>query len=138
MKSITKYFLAILILTVFSTQGYSQDLFEKAPSDEKLIEYLYIVYFYEGFNNGMFDSCLLEKTESLCYRVLEKDSSNFHGNYYLSLIYYNEMARTDTNNDPGSARRDSLEKKFLFYSDKAKSLMDIRQKTLQEASEDDD
>jgi hypothetical protein len=78
-------------------------------STEDMIRDLYNVYITLGVKEGDYEICLKEKTEELCFSLIEKDSMNFVANNYLSLVYYNEAAKlSKVNNENDPRKKENL------------------------------
>ncbi len=106
---------AILLLclgVLCSLSAYNQDTL----STEAKIQCLYAVY-HESYREGKLEPYLLEKAESMCYEILEKDSSNFVANYYLALMYGNEIVLVQE-------REDLLRKKYAIYRKRANRMIE--------------
>lgn len=125
MKKQIKYLSALLIVFAFPNSFYGQET-RDSLSTEKMIGHLYLVYFHETFYNDTFDPCLLEKAESLCFKLLEKDSLNLTANNFLSLIYYNEIARMDTVSSDNAEIKE-LRVKTKYYRDRASRILDAKE-----------
>ena len=102
----------VFLSVLYSLSAYSQDTL----STEAKIQCLYAIYF-ESYKKGKLELSFLEKAESMCYEVLEKDSSNFVANYYLALMYGNEIVRLQE-------REDLLSKKYAIYREKANHMIE--------------
>ncbi|NEN24146.1 hypothetical protein G3O08_11600 [Cryomorpha ignava] len=103
----------LLFLGVFcSLIAYNQDTLSAVDK----MQCLYAVY-YEGYKKGEFEPFLLEKAESICFQILEEDSSNFVANYYLGLMYGNEIVRLQE-------REDFLRKQYDIYRKRANRMIE--------------
>jgi hypothetical protein len=104
--------LILLFGVLCSLRAYNQDTL----SLESKVQCLYAIY-YESYKNGNLEPSMFEKAESMCYEILEDDSSNFIANYYLALMYGNEIVRLQEQGD-------LLSKKYALYRKRANRMIE--------------
>lgn len=114
-----KLFLFLFLGVLCLASAYSQDTL----TVESKVQCLYAIYF-EGYKKGEPEPSLFEKAESMCYEILEKDSTNFIANYYLALMYGNEIVRLQE-------RGDLLSKKYAIYRKRANRMIEEDKKKLE-------
>lgn len=107
-----KTILLIFFGVLRSLSAYNQDTL----TVESKVQCLYAIYL-ESYKKGETELFLLEKAERMCCEILEKDSTNFIANYYLALMYGNEIVRLQE-------REDFLSKKYAIYRKRANRMIE--------------
>lgn len=111
MQNTKTIFLSFLAL-IYTLHADNQDTL----STEDKMMCLYAVY-YESYKKGKPEHSLFEKAESMCYEILERDSTNFIANYYLALMYGNEIVRLQE-------RGELLSKKYALHRKRANRMIE--------------
>ena len=98
MKKIILYCSVVLVLfcmgNLTTVQGQS--------NNENLIRNLHLSYFEFEQKYGEYSTCLEESIIRQCESLLERDSMNSIGNYYIGLMYHNQSLKYENKQDENS------------------------------------